>query len=618
MPETVHISVAPKRRIIRWISAILVVSAAVIIHLLAQVSMLVRRPDWSLSSFRNYFASDQLSYMGIVADAAHGHFGNFEPFTETGSIYYPRFYYLVVGGAAHLFGIQPTTAWSIGGLLAQITLVTVIAVTCILMTGKIWTGILGAGPFLIGTFSVLTDNNWYTQLNSHAVLWGPFGVFFTLNAESAGLAAGGIALLLLLLTYARVRSRTTTIVLASVASLIIGALANVQTYSFLTTVYLAIFVAAAWAVVTARRRIYLFVSIVLIPVLFLVGPIIAQRGSPLITLVFGLLPALPGVILLMLRSRGLVALYFGLTALAASPSVLGTLIGLSNRDPFLVYRVASSKNLGVEWPTGLIAAIALAVPLALVFAAGLHRRRPLWIAYPAGVSIAWILLATNDIWGANQEPYRFWIDCFALISITLLPILITVVQEYLFSGSRVAPVRDEIGEGGREVEAPVRRPLRIVSAVATVLLVALLVVSMHDWVRFYRSDTYQSLISYSGPRETAMAKAAEGAGHGLILTDPCVNPQSLKIVSGARDVYMNFGMAWPEKYNQVLSLEASTANNTLDIRTAVDTGVGFVMTDSACAADWATTHQSSLVRVDSADYRSGAATEQITLWRLEP
>jgi hypothetical protein len=141
---------------------------------------------------------------------------------------------------------------------------------------------------------------------------------------------------------------------------------------------------------------------------------------------------------------------------------------------------------------------------------------------------------------------------------------------------------------------------------------------MHDWVRFYRSDTYQSLISYSGPRETAMAKAAEGAGHGLILTDPCVNPQSLKIVSGARDVYMNFGMAWPEKYNQVLSLEASTANNTLDIRTAVDTGVGFVMTDSACAADWATTHQSSLVRVDSADYRSGAATEQITLWRLEP
>lgn len=618
MPETVRVSVAPKRRILRWISAILVVSAAVIVHLIAQVSMLVRRPDWSLSSFRNYFASDQLSYMGIVADAAHGHFGNFEPFTETGSIYYPRFYYLVVGGAAHLFGIQPTTAWSIGGILAQITLVVVIAVTCILMSGKIWTGVLGAGPFLIGTFSTLTNNNWYTQLNSHAVLWGPFGVFFTLNAESAGLAAGGIALLVLLLAYTRARGRTTRIVLASAASLIIGGLANVQTYSFLTTVYLAIFVAAAWAVMTARRRLYLYLSIVLIPILFLVGPIIAQRGSPLITLIFGLLPAVPGVILLLVRTRGLAALYFGFTALAASPSVLGTLIGLSNRDPFLVYRVASSKNLGVEWPAGFVAAIALGVPLALVFAAGLHRRRPLWIAYPVGVAVAWVLLSTNDIWGANQEPYRFWIDCFALISITLLPILLTVVQEYLFTRSRVAPVRDEIGEAGREAEIPIRRPIRVVSLVALVLLAALLILSMHDWVRFYRSGNYQSLISYSGPRESAMAKAAHGAGHGLILTDPCINPQSLKIVSGARDVYMNFGMAWPEKYEDVLSLESSTANSILDIPTAVDAGVGFVMTDSACASNWPTKYQSSLVKVDSSSYVVGAADEQIVLWRLKP
>ena len=608
----------PVRRRFRWIWAVLAVSAAVILHLVAQLGMLFTRADWSLSSFRNYFASDQLSYMGIVADAAHGHFGNFEPFTETGSIYYPRFYYLVVGGAAHLFGIQPTTAWSIGGLLAQITLVVVVAVACILMSGRIWTGVLGAGPFLIGTFSTLTDKNWYTQLNSHAVLWGPFGVFFTLNAESAGLAAGGIALLTLLLAYARARGRTSRIVLASIASLIIGGLANVQTYSFLTTVYLAIFVAAAWAVVTARRRLYLYLSIVLIPVLFLVGPIIAQRGSPLITLIFGLLPAVPGIILLLVRTRGLASVYFGCAALAASPSVLGTLIGLSNRDPFLVYRVASSKNLGVEWPTGFIAAIALALPLALVFAAGLHRRRPLWIAYPAGVAVAWVLLATNDIWGANQEPYRFWIDCFALISITLLPILITVVQEYLFCRSRVTPVQDEIGEAGREAEIPVRRPIRVISVVAFVLLAALLIVSMRDWVRFYRSGDYQSLISYSGPRESAMAKAAQGAGHGLILTDPCINPQSLKIVSGARVVYMNFGMAWPEKYDDVLSLESSTANNTLDIPTAVDAGVGFVMTDSACAPNWPTKYGASLVRIDSSSYLAGAVNEQIVLWRLKP
>ncbi|HAM27478.1 MAG TPA: hypothetical protein DCP11_12490 [Microbacteriaceae bacterium] len=598
--------------------AVLAVSAAVILHLVAQLSMLLTRADWSLSSFRNYFASDQLSYMGIVADAAHGRFGNFEPFTETGSIYYPRFYYLVIGGGAHLFGLQPTTAWAIGGLLAQITLVVVVAVACIVMSGKLWTGVLAAGPFVLGTFSTVTDNNWFTQLDSHAVLWGPFGVLFTLNAESAGLCAGGIALLLLLLAYARLRRRTAKIIVVSVASVVIGALANVQTYSFLTTVYLAIYVVAAYALVTGKRKWPIYLSVLFIPVLFLLGPTVAHRGSPLVTLIFGLLPAVPGAIILLVRSRGLVALYFGLTGLAASPSVLGTLIGLSNRDPFLVYRVASSKNLGVEWDAGLVASTVLAVPLILVFIAGLHRRRKLWIAYPAGVGVAWVLLSTNDIWGANQEPYRFWIDCFTLVALTLLPIVITVVQEYLFPKSRVDASRDGVVEVESDSSRPIGARVRLASVIAVVILAVLVVFSMHDWVRFYKAGIYQSLISYNGARETAMAKAAKGAGNGLVLTDPCVDPQTLKIVSGARDVYMNFGMAWPEKYKDVLQLEASRGDKILNVKAAGSAGVDLVMTDTACDADWSANYGSSLTKVDSAKYSTGATTESIVLWRFDP
>ncbi|CAN5279978.1 hypothetical protein BH09ACT5_BH09ACT5_14290 [soil metagenome] len=602
----------------------LAVSGAVLLHLAAQVSMLVFRPDWSITSFRNYFASDQLSYMGIVASAAHGQFASVEPFTETGSIYYPRAYYLLLGAVSNVFGVQPTTAWAVVGLLAQMTLVVAVAIACIVLSGKMWTGILGAGPFVIGTFSFLTTNGgWFTGLSSHAVLWGPFGVLFTLNAESAGLCAGGIALLLLLLAYLRVRSRRARVILTAVAALIIGGLANVQTYSFLTTIYLATFVVAAWAVVTAKRRWPAYVSVALIPVLFILGPVVSERGSPLVTLIFGLLPAVPGIIVLIARSWSVVV-YFVLAALAAAPSVGATLLGLANKDPFLVYRVASTKDLGVDWHAGLIASLALSVPLVLVFIAGIRRRRSLWIAYPLGVGVAWTLLATNDIWRANQEPYRFWIDSFALISLTLLPILVTVVQEYLAPASRVTAPGAPLGGIEPEpvlalasVPGEITRADRRVALVALIVVGVLVLVSMLDWARFYRDGIYQGLISYSGDRDLAIADAASKAPEGLIMVDPCVDPQSLKIVSGKPVVYMNFGMAWPEKYEDVLQLLAARGEGTLDEASAANADVQWLVTDSACESDWAEEYEDRLTSAATATYDIGGGTQTITLWRYD-
>lgn len=612
MPDNPVTSAVPFRLRIRWVFVILAVAGAVLLHLAAQLSMLLTRADWSIGAFRNYFASDQLSYMGIVADAAHGRFGNFEPFTETGSIYYPRFYYLVVGAGAHLFGIQAVTAWQIAGILCQVVLVAAVALTCVLVSGKVWTGLLGAGPFVLGTFSTVTDQNWFTSLDSHAVLWGPYGVLFTQNAETAGLCAGGVALLLLLVVYTRVSARMPRIVLTSLAALIIGAMANVQTYAFLALVFLAIYVFATYGVVTAKAKWPLYLSLVFLPVLYWAGPTIARSESPLATLVFGLLPAVPGIVILLLRSRGVGLIYVAVLSLAASPAVLGTIIGLAHKDPFLVYRVSSSKDLGVEWPAGLIAAIVLAVPLLLIFIAGLHRRRPLWTGFSAGISIAWVVLATNDIWGANQEPYRFWIDCFTLVALSTLPIFIMVVQEYLAPRSQLWVQANICADSEPHGRRPIGRSSRVVALISLAVVALLVVVSLHDWERFYRSDGYQGLISYSGPREQAIRIAAEKAGQGLILPDPCIDPQTLKIVSGARVVYMNAGMAWPAKYQDISTLGADRAQNTINLSAASNAGVNFVITDTACAAGWPSEYANALTRAGSARYGSG----EIVLWRF--
>ena len=52
------------------------------------------------------------------------------------------------------------------------------------------------------------------------------------------------------------------------------------------------------------------------------------------------------------------------------------------------------------------------------------RRSWFATAAPLGASLACYLGATNDVWGANQEPNRFWLDMMLLISVGLLPLVV--------------------------------------------------------------------------------------------------------------------------------------------------------------------------------------------------
>ncbi|MDC7123246.1 hypothetical protein OMK64_17085 [Cellulomonas fimi] len=420
-------------------------------HLVLQAGMMRSWPGWNLSYFRNYYWGDQLAYLSIATNVAEGESWTAEPYTITGANYYPRAWYVLLGYAARLTSTSTATMWTVGGLAAQVVLVCAIGVTCVLLTRRWWTGVLGFVPMLLGTgaWMLSSGTSWMTLLESHAVLWGPFAVLFTLNGETVALSLGTSALLLLLLVAAGRVPRRLVWPAVVVACVVVGLLANIQTYSFLVVTYVLATGTAAVGLVRARAVRAGIVTAGLVVVVLLAGPLVADVAGQLAVVVFGMLPTVPGLLLVGRATRwravwGLVAL-----AVAASPQVLATAGGLVQDDPFLVYREASSTDLGVPLGTGLFAALGVLPALAVITVAGIRRRRVLWAALPPALALLWAYLASNDHWGANQEPYRFWLDSLVVISALTLPLLAWVVSD-AFSREP-----DRLGPADRPTAVPV-------------------------------------------------------------------------------------------------------------------------------------------------------------------
>jgi len=576
---------------------------AAVAHLWLQAGALASKPGYSLADFRNYFPYDQESYLAIAINARNGSVAAVEPFTDTGSSYYPRLYYQVMGVLARIVGMDTVVMWTVLGLLVQVLLVLAIGATCVLLTRRWWTGVLGALPFVIGTFSTITTGNWYAVLGSHGVLWGAYGVLFALNGESASLCIAGIGLLALLLVGAgRIREqwRAPVAVLACAA---VGALANVQTYSFLTAVYLFAFVAAVFGLLRAGSRVLTLLSIAALAAVLLAGSPVAQVLGPLPMLVLGLLPTLPGLWALVCRWRAPALSCVLATVLTASPTVVATAVGVAKRDPFLLFRESSpaGAHLGVPVAAGLAAGTVLLLTLLLVLVAGIHRRKPLWVACSLGGGIGWALIATNDRWGANQEPYRLWIDGFALVAIALVPLAALVATRYL--GHR-QPAEEKQAEEKPATVTLSRASRRWAAAgLAAVLLLA--GASATDWWSFLRFTRDQGLLSYTSSQAMALPAAISAGGpNSLVLPDPCISPFVLKEQTGARIAFYNLGLAWPDRETAMRKLLAARAAGVFDVDAARAAGVTHVLTDSTCTQRWS---GPGLQRISAVGYGGGAA-----------
>ncbi|MDJ0335314.1 hypothetical protein QMG83_08775 [Salinibacterium sp. G-O1] len=574
-------------------------ASTIALTIVTQVSMLMSQPGWKLSNFRGYFAGDQLSYFAIVINGSQGRFAAVEPFTETGTINYPHLYYSLLGAVSYVTGVTPAATWSVVGICFIVLLTVSVSIAAVLMTRNRWFAFVGPIPLVIGTLSTFISGTWMTLLDSHAVLWGPFAVLFTLNGEAASLSVAGVALLAVLVLAVRAPSTRVWLIVGIAAAAVVGLLGNVQTYAFLTSVYVLCYTVAAFGLSRRPRRSLIALSGGLVVALFFVGPLVAPALGQLATLTLGLVPAIPGLILVLVRTRGLLAIPAVALALAASPQIIGTYLATKAGDPFLAYRVASSKNLGVPLHLGLLCAMVLLVLLAYIAVVGFRRRDVFLRSYPIAIVTVWFVVAGNDSWGANQEPYRFWIDMFVFTAVTSVPL-------FGYAAYLVLRNRPEITRKGWAVRI-----------VATVLPVALIGVSLVDWSSFYRyGETEVIGLSFQSERQRAASEAV-AAADAMVLTDPCLDPLHFKANTGAAIVYYNGGMAWPADKPAILGLLRLRNEGVLPSQAVLQNAdVNWVITDDSCAVDWAEDGSGYLERVSSGSYAEAGGTVTLTLWRV--
>lgn len=607
-------------------ATIAAVSTAFLAVILQQVGQL-REGRNPLLHLRTEFWHDQLGYLAIAADVARGHFDNSEPVTMTGVSHYPRFYYSAVGAVARVTSLPTVVSWNLVSFALQFAAVLAVSLVIAGLARRWWAAFAGALPFFTGTFAYAIagrENAWYTLLDAHAVMWGPFGVLFSNNAETAGLCVGVIALSAFVWVWRPGCSRRLRIIVTLLGAAGIGALSSFQTYSFLTFAYLATFAAAVAGIAAARRRMPLIVvSAALVLVVFLAGPLLAGRIGQLPTLIFGMLPAIPGFVIAVIRTRGLIAWAAGAAVAAALPQVSYTMTGMLTGDPFLSYRVASNHLLGiVSWQALLGASVVLVALVGSVVAASITRDR-LAVVVASTALVVMPFLAVNDVWGANAEPYRFWIEGILLGGIAACFVLARLVG-VIRPAARGRAADREGAVGGS-------RPLASTVLAATIIASAMLwAAALPDWVNSLRDDQMQATWNPYTSRETAietLARAASsGPTEGLITTERCIDNRTMKANSGSPVANYHLGMAWPVNRDAIDAIIEARDDERLDIDAMRESDTKWVLTDSSCSSNWENEYAGQLQRVDSRDYRiaddevisDGSQTDgRITLWRLD-
>lgn len=562
--------------------------------------VLLRMPDapgegsW-LQQFRGYFSYDQLSYASIATTVGAGVPGLPEAFTETNRSFYPSLWYRVLGWLSSATDQSIPALWTIGGWLVLAVAVVVIGWLGYRVSRQAWAPALVGPALTVGTLSVLLHGNWYTSLDAHAVLWGPYGAIYVLNAEVVAFACTGVALAMgLRVLCGPAQSVGARIAWLSGAALLLGITANVQTYAFFVGAGIAFSWLGAYGLLRSRSRLLLLITLAIVGVTFLLGSLLADIVGALAVYGLFLACSLPGIIWLARRHLRLLGLPAVLFVLAAVPQALIVGGGILAEDDFLTYRQGSSGDLGVPVIAGLIATL----PIGSVWLFNvLVARRSGSIAVLSaltGIAFSGLMLTFNGAWGFAQEPYRLWIDSVAVSALLLAPL-----TAWSISRARVStPVRSSTA-------------VRVV-AVAAAMLVGL---SLIDFGAFRAFVGQSGVIRFDSARYAAMRTVTAPTG-GLIAYGPCVDPQELKIATGKPVAFYNLGIAWPDDkaaIDAVMDAWRAGAFNPDALRAAK---VRFLVTDTACGAPWPVEGTMGVVKETSLDYADANGSGTITLWRI--
>ena len=545
----------------------------------------VSNADWT-KGFRAYFSNDQLSYAAIAVNSSQSIGSSAEPLTGTGVSFYPSGWYHFLGLVNNVTGVPVNLLWQVLGLAAIGIAIAILGLIAHTLSRRWWAPILPGLALFTGTLSIFIHDYWYTSLSAHAVIWGPFGTLFTLNSGAIALMGGTVALALIL-WHLLAPSRSNTRIF--IAAALIGLLANLHTYAFFTTASFAAAFITLTALITAksRRRTVLVIAatgLVLVfgnPIAALIGPL------PLFALLLlvAAIAAYPFIKSNLYTTFSLIAL----AGIAASPQVIRTLLGIASQDEFLAYRQGSSLDLGVP----LIAAAVAAVPLILfaiyiLFVSRVMPGRSQEVIYSffAATAIGAVIMSTNDLWGFNQEPYRFWLQ-YSIITGFLISILLAYALSFQQKRTGLAVL---------------------------VVAVLLWLISLADFAGFFSYAREQGVLPTQDSRALAiqeLTKEIPSGSRELILSSRCTDPQLLKLITSRPVAFFNYGLAWPDNREEIKNLtqaDRMTGDTLIGLQAAQ---VGYVITDSNCDSDWAYT-EAGINMISITPYDSGA----LTLWRV--
>ena len=545
----------------------------------------VSNADWT-KGFRAYFSNDQLSYAAIAVNSSQSIGSSAEPLTGTGVSFYPSGWYHFLGLVNNVTGVPVNLLWQVLGLAAIGIAIAILGLIAHTLSRRWWAPILPGLALFTGTLSTFIHDYWYTSLSAHAVIWGPFGTLFTLNSGAIALMGGTVALALIL-WHLLAPSRSNTRIF--IAAALIGLLANLHTYAFFTTASFAAAFITITALITAksRRRTVLVIAatgLVLVfgnPIAALIGPLPLFALLLLVTAI----AAYPFIKSNLYTTFSLIAL----AGIAASPQVIRTLLGIASQDEFLAYRQGSSLDLGVP----LIAAAVAAVPLILfaiyiLFVSRVMPGRSQEVIYSffAATAIGAVIMSTNDLWGFNQEPYRFWLQ-YSIITGFLISILLAYALSFQQKRTGLAVL---------------------------VVAVLLWLISLADFAGFFSYAREQGVLPTQDSRALAiqeLTKEIPSGSRELILSSRCTDPQLLKLITSRPVAFFNYGLAWPDNREEIKNLtqaDRMTGDTLIGLQAAQ---VGYVITDSNCDSDWAYT-EAGINMISITPYDSGA----LTLWRV--
>ena len=539
--------------------------------------------------FRAYFANDQLSYAAIAVNVSQGNLAAVEPFTLTGTSYYPSAWYYLVGLASWASKVPVWVTWQVLGALVVMGAVAVVGWAALRVSSRAWAPLLPGLALLTGTLALRTSGDWLTVLGHHAVLWGPFGTLFTLNAEAIGVSIAAAAISLVVLASA---SRHRWLVVLGAA--LIGALANVQTYSFLASAFLAALIVAVASVLAYRAYWLALASAALLIAVVVAGPAIAAATGPLP--LFGLLIAalIPAAWPLAAAHMRLALPAVVALAILAAPQVLRTMAGIAGKDPFLLYRQESTLDLGVPPGPALVAALPVLLIGVACAVVVWRRRQPVLAAVLIALPVASIVMSTNDRWGFNQEPYRFWLQYEILGALLLTPVLAWSIAN----------------------AAGLARPRRAAAAVAAIVAVVAWAASAMDVTGWWRFASDQGIVSATDARADAINAILDGR-EGLVMSSQCLDPRVLKLVHGGPVAFYNAGLAWPASEHDFKIFQDVGRRAGEDYNALNAAHVAWVITDSACPTEWNFGPGQLLLQVSQQPYEAGGQQQELTLWMVQ-